>query len=291
MLAGLGGMFGWGLADFFAKKTIDKIGDFKTLLWAQTFGILPTFIFLLFNWGPVNLKGIIVPLLLVFSLADLMAYFLFYRGLKKGLVSILSPVFAAQSGVAVLVSALIFKEAIEPWRWLGLIITFIGIILASFQPLDSGQKFNFKNLAKGLPEVLAGMIIFGFFFPCWDWFLEYQGEGWIVSSLLARIFVVVILLAVIYLFALRQKSKPEIDVKGKKLWFWLILIGLFDAGAALATAWGYKFTDITSVVVVIAGAFPLPTVILARIFLKERLVLNQIIGIAAIITGLIILAV
>ena len=29
-----GGMFGWGLADFFAKKTIDKIGDIQTLAWA-----------------------------------------------------------------------------------------------------------------------------------------------------------------------------------------------------------------------------------------------------------------
>jgi len=25
IIAGLGGMFGWGLADFFAKKTIDSI--------------------------------------------------------------------------------------------------------------------------------------------------------------------------------------------------------------------------------------------------------------------------
>ena len=27
VLAGFGGMLGWGFADFFAKKTIDEIGD------------------------------------------------------------------------------------------------------------------------------------------------------------------------------------------------------------------------------------------------------------------------
>ena len=34
-LAGLGGMMGWGLADFFAKKTIDEIGDVVSLVWAH----------------------------------------------------------------------------------------------------------------------------------------------------------------------------------------------------------------------------------------------------------------
>ena len=38
ILAGLGGMIGWGFADFFAKKTIDRIGDIPSLVWAHVFG-------------------------------------------------------------------------------------------------------------------------------------------------------------------------------------------------------------------------------------------------------------
>jgi hypothetical protein len=38
VLGGLGGMFGWGLADFSAKKTIDEIGDITTLVWAHVCG-------------------------------------------------------------------------------------------------------------------------------------------------------------------------------------------------------------------------------------------------------------
>ena len=38
VLAGLGGMLGWGAADFFAKKTIDKIGAIASLVWAHIFG-------------------------------------------------------------------------------------------------------------------------------------------------------------------------------------------------------------------------------------------------------------
>ena len=40
-LAGLGGMVGWGLADFFAKRTIDQIGDLSTLFWSQALGVIP----------------------------------------------------------------------------------------------------------------------------------------------------------------------------------------------------------------------------------------------------------
>ncbi|MFN2571957.1 MAG: hydantoinase B/oxoprolinase family protein, partial [Gemmatimonadales bacterium] len=38
--AGLLGMLGWGCADFFAKKTIDKIGDLPTLFWGQLLGLI-----------------------------------------------------------------------------------------------------------------------------------------------------------------------------------------------------------------------------------------------------------
>jgi len=290
IFAGTSGMLGWGLADFFAKKTVDRIGDFKTLLWSQTIGTFPILIFFLLNREPINLSWIILSLLFLFALTDLSAYLLFYRGLQKGLVSILCPVFAAQSGVAVLVSAFIFGEEIDQFRWLGLAITLVGIILVSFQNQEF-DKFSLKNMTKGLPEVLAGMIIFGFFFPCWDWFLEYQGQGWITPATIQRVFLVMIFLSAIYVVSFYKKVPANIGIEKGKIWMWLILIGLFDAAAALMTTWGYKFTDITSVVVVLSGAFPLPAVILARIFLKEKLTTNQIIGIAGIIAGLIVLAI
>lgn len=291
IMAGLGGMFGWGLADFFAKKTVDKIGGFKTLLWMQTFSIIPTAIYLLFNWGPANLEPKIILMLFLLSIADLAAYFLFYRGLQKGLVSVLSPIFAAQSGVSVLVSAFIFGEAITSMHWLALAIAFTGIILVSFQRQESNKNFSWGTVTKGLPEVLAGMVIFGFFFPAWDWFLGYQGEGWIASLFLGRVFNIIILVGAAYLVSSVKKQKANLEVKKSKIWIWLALIGIFDTTAALFAAWGYRFTSMTSVVVVLSGAFVVPTVILARIFLKEKLTLNQIVGVAAIIAGLIILAI
>lgn len=287
--AGLGGMFGWGLADFFAKKTVGKIDATRTLLWMQFFGIIPLCIYLIFNWELARITPPIIFFLLLLGIGNVSAYLLFYRGLEKGLVSILSPVFASQAAVAVLVSAFFFKETIEPVRWIGLTCSFLGIVMVSFQ-FQGLKELSGKKLTKGLPEVLAGMLIFGFFFPVWDWFLKYQGQGWVLSTITLRIIAMVFLTILIYIVARRKKIQPKIKPEEKNVWTWLILIGLFDALASLFAAWGYRFTTMTSVVIIFSAAFPLPTIILARIFLKEKLALNQVIGVAAIVGGLIILA-
>ena len=291
--AGMGGMLGWGLADFFAKKSTSKIGGFKTLLWMQIFGALPILTLFFFSKESVNLAADVMFLIFLFTVGDLFGYFLFYRGIQKGKVGLLSSIYTSQAGISVLVSVLIFGEQITQLRWAGLAITLIGVILVSFQ-LRGSDKFSSKNIIHGLPEILASAVIFGFYFPFWDWFLRYRVSGWIAPSTLQRVFAITILLlivCVIYLNRNRKTAAIETAPQERKIWIWLILIGFFDAIAALSTAWGYKFTDITSVVVVLSAAFSLPTLILARIFLKENLTLNQIIGVIIILGGLVVLAI
>src|SRR3989338_4848256 len=104
ILAGLGGVFGWGFADFFFKKKLYKVIPIKSFLFLIAFGI-----------------------------GDPTAYSLFYRGLQKGMVSIIGPIVSMNSGVAVLVSFFWFGELITAMRWMGLGIVLLGTILISFQ--------------------------------------------------------------------------------------------------------------------------------------------------------------
>ena len=290
LLAGLGGMFGWGLADFFAKKTVGKTSAINTFLYSHIFGAILLLIYLAFNWAPANLGPKIILFLILFGIGDLTAYTLFYRGLQKGMLSVIGPIWAANGGVAVLVSFFLFSEQITALRWMGLGIVFIGTILTSFQLQKTEANLSIKNVTKGLPETLASMIIYGFFFPFWDWFLGYQGKGWVISLTLMGLISIVGALIFICLFSRIKRIPSDIRVRGKQIWFWLALIGVLTTAASLSVAWGYRFTTITSVVVVLSTAATLPTVILARIFLKEKLATNQLIGVAAIIGGLIILA-
>jgi len=59
ILGGLGAMLGWGFADFFAKKTVDRIGDLASLVWAHLFG---TAIFFTMALAAFFLTGIFITL-------------------------------------------------------------------------------------------------------------------------------------------------------------------------------------------------------------------------------------
>lgn len=286
ILAGLGSMFGWGISDFFAKKTIDKIGDIKTLFWAQTFGIIPILIYFLFDSRNLNITFSTALIVLFFAIADAIGYLLFYKALEKGKVSIVGPVLASFAAFSVLISAFIFNEQISIIRWILLGVVFIGIVFTSidFYGLKDG-KINKKDIIAGLPETLIAVIIFSVWYPLWDNFVSIN-NNWVLFVLLIRIFISLFILTLSYI----TRNKPVITKQNNDLWKYLILIGLFDGIAYLTLTWGYESATLTSVVTMISAAYSLPTLVLARVFLKEKLNKSQLLGVFSIIIGLILLA-
>jgi drug/metabolite transporter (DMT)-like permease len=286
ILAGLGSMFGWGISDFFAKKTIDKIGDIKTLFWAQTFGIIPILIYFLVNSRNLNITINTALTVLFFAIADAVGYLLFYKALEKGKVSIVGPVLASFAAFSVLISAFIFNEQISIIRWILLGIVFLGIVFTSidFNGLKDG-KINKKDIIAGLPETLIAVIIFSVWYPLWDHFVSIN-NNWVLFVLLIRIFISLFILALCFI----TKIKPVITKQNNNLWKYLILIGFFDGIAYLTLTWGYESTSLTSVVTMISAAYSLPTLVLARIFLGEKLNKNQLLGVFSIIIGLVLLS-
>src|SRR5688572_3907884 len=101
IIAGLAGMFGWGLADFFAKKTIDKVGDMATLAWAHVYGVVILAGLVLARAvsdetiPQSNLDTKEIGLLVFFGLLQATVYALVYRAFGKGKLAILNPVFSS----------------------------------------------------------------------------------------------------------------------------------------------------------------------------------------------------
>lgn len=282
ILSGTGAFLGWGIADFFAKKTVSKIGDLKTLFWAQTFGILPIFIYFLFNFSIPQISLSKILILSFYTVTHALAYLMYYRAFEKGQVSIISPISASYAAFAVLASAFIFKEALNPVVLIGIVIVLLGIFLTSIdiKGLKDGS-LDKKDTAKGLPQVLLAVLIFSFWYPFWDNFVS--GQNWLFWVLALRIG--------ISLTALLFSGSPsKVKFKDRSLFKWLLLVGLFDVSAYLSLTWGYSATKYTSVVSVLSAAYSLPTLILARVFLKEKLQKVQWLGALSIIGGLIYLA-
>src|SRR3954463_9014913 len=105
VLAGLGGMFGWGFADLFAQKTIDAIGDITTLVVAHIFGTAFLVLLSLYEIF-VRHHSILIPSdpmvwagLVFFGALQAIVYLLVYIGFGKGQLAVLNPIFSSYSGV------------------------------------------------------------------------------------------------------------------------------------------------------------------------------------------------
>lgn len=288
ILAGLGGMLGWGFADFFAKKTIDEIGDIVSLVWAHLFGTIVLFISALYLWS-INGREVALPgdwqtwfQLLFFGALQATIYFLVYRGFSKGKVGLLSPVFSSFSGLTAVLSVVIFGELLTGRLVLALITVFLGILLLNIdvEALRS-NRINFIRLP-GFREVAIATLLAAFWTLFWDKVVG--GQDWVLYAF----FMYGFMTFTMYLIA--KVQGVGLEMNKHHVWKFLVLIGLTETVAYLAISFGYSATTFTSIIALLSGAFSLPTIILARAFLKEKITAVQTVGSVVIIAGIMILS-
>lgn len=286
-LAGLGGMIGWGLADLFAKKTIDEVGDTVTLAWGHIFGSIALLIALVWRFA-ANDSGALVPhsadawlFLIFFGILQAAVYLLVYRGFGKGQVAVLNPVFASFAGITSILSIVFFREAVSGYLGIGLLVIFSGILLINLD-IDAlkTKQFGFLRIP-GMKEIAIATILASIWTLFWDQLVV--GNDWLSYTFYMYLFMTIAIL----LFA--RFSKISLSITKPQAWKYLVLIGICEIGGYLAISWGYSMTSNTSVVALLSGGFSLPTIFLARIFLKERVKLSQTIGGLIIVVGIMLI--
>jgi drug/metabolite transporter (DMT)-like permease len=287
VIAGLGGMLGWGLADFFAKKTIDEVGDVVSLVWAHIFGTGVLCLIVAYQFFVAD-SGLGIPstlsewsLLALFGALQAAVYLFVYKGFAKGQVAVLSPIFASFSGLVAIASVLFFGEVLSGYVVPVLVLIFIGVILLSLD-VRSLAKSGVALAAPGVREVLIATVIATIWTLYWDVFVG--GKDWIAYAFVMYAAMTVAM----YLYAIQQKINLRVSHK-PTMWKFLFLIGACEIVAYLAISYGYSATSLTSIVAILSGAFSLPVIILARIFLNERPTGMQTLGSIAVILGVVLL--
>lgn len=284
ILGGLGAMLGWGATDFFAKKTIDRIGDVVALFWMQLLGIFPLFLVLIFKTGVGDITFESLYPVVFLALIDALGYIFFFKALKKGKVSIIGPIVSSYASFSVLVSAFVFGEKVSGETVLFLSLIFLGILLTSLDIKQLRSDISGRaDLLGGIPQALIAVALFAVWFPFWD-NLASISANWLTSLLILRIFISLF----VYLFA--TSKSISLKISEARWWRLLILMALLDVGAYFALTWGYSTSTRTSIVSVLSAAFSVPTLILARLFLKEKLKFTQGVGVIIIIGSLVLMA-
>ena len=283
IVAGICAALCWGIADFLAKIIVDRLGkngDLKALFWISLAGLLPlTVLFLLFG-GHAGISLGMIPMLAMLGAFNFAAYYAFYRGMSKGDVSIVSPIAGSYAALTALVAFAVLGESLGVVRVLGVLLAVVGVALTSTD-LSKLRKSGFR-LSAGAGEAFISLLGWG---VMWALVGAWGKElGWLLPIFGIRM----VTFAIVSVFAGRIGP-----LSGKGLAASVLLLvaaaGVLDVSGYLLASWGMA-SEMVSIVAPISASFPIITVLLAVYFLKERLALNQVVGIIAVVAGVVALS-
>ncbi|HKO05180.1 MAG TPA: DMT family transporter [Candidatus Acidoferrales bacterium] len=288
ILLGLAAAISWGAADFFARYSSKRIGAYRTLFFMTVAGLLSASLYLAYTRESVAAlaraaaahAGIAVFLGLMSS-ASMVA---FYTALEKGTLSLVAPIASSYPALTVLL-AYASGERLTRLRLLGIALTLCGVVLASMGEVAadaaSGSAPARPKMDPGVWLAIASSAGFGvtywalafYAIPAWGGI----GTVWIqrLSSL-------------VWLAAAARPLGRSLALPVGSGWWLVVIVGILDALGFLLSNLGFQREQV-GVVTVLGSLFGAVTLLLAFVFLGERLHRRQWIGVALIFTGILLI--
>ena len=275
---GLLAALGWGAGDFTGGIASRKTGAYRTVLYGEVIGIFVLFFVIAIFSEPIpDLRSWMFAMLA--GALGTLGLVLLYHAMTLGLMSIATPV-SALLAAALPVVVGIFREGLPAWT------TFIGFGFALFAVwmISQGEE--------GVTDILAHLadlklpLIAGIGFGSYFVFMhEATSTGSTIWPMVASRSGGLILITV-YMLVTRSSWKVE----DASAWPIITLNGILDISGNVFFILAGQMGRL-DVSAVLSSLFPGATVILAWIFLKERLSLNQWIGIAAALTAIVLMTI
>jgi len=302
IILGLTGAISWGAADFAARFASRQVGAYRTLFFMQFFGFLALSVYLKSTGG---FSHGIAPgwqpwaMAIAAGLLNMLASLALYHSFEHGTMSIVGPVSSSYPALTVALS-LLSGERIHAVRAAGLGVTLLGVILAAtsfaqnksaladevLPSADSESNAETKtsraHLSAGVAWAICAALGFGVLF----WFLGFHvvpAVGSAVSVWVMR------LTALVSLSLAAAPTRQTLHLPRGRVWWLLLAVGILDTAAFVANNAGLS-TGQVSVVSVLASLYGAFTVLLAWIFLRERLERSQWLGIILIFIGIVLVS-
>ena len=259
----------YGFADFFGGLATRKINAMMVTLVSGVSGLL--FLLAISPWLGLTLDASSMFWGTMAGLFAAVAVTALYASLAIGPIAILSPLGAIVSALVPMAFGMIFRgESFTTVGVFALIGILVSVGLVGFVPGADVRLPSAKGLAYA---VIAGTSIGGILI-CVNQAPTNSGLAPIVFLRGSSALVMAIILGISYL-GKRRVSSPEAT---RKSWQSTILGGVLDATANTMFLIAMRLGELTIVAVLIA-LYPLGTIVLARIFLKEKVAKIQLAGV------------
>ena len=281
ILAGLGGMFGWGTSDFFAGLFSKKIGHFKTFFWSQAAGLVFAALLIFFFAASFNIPTLMAVLLPVATIFYAAAYLFLYKGFEIGNISIVSATINLWAVFTVLFAFIFLGQRLSGLQFFGVAMIVVGVTLVSLKWSDIKNQNLY--LLKGVKETVTAAFLFGIFWNLSD--VITSEIGWLPTTIFVKIGVILFLL----LFSLFVKRELTIAKTTTQTKLMVALVGILEAAAVASVNWGLTIGDVI-LVTPIASALTIVTITMALVFLKEKVTKVQGLGIITAVAGIVLIA-
>jgi drug/metabolite transporter (DMT)-like permease len=191
---------------------------------------------------------------------------LFYRALAAGVMSVVAPVTALTAAAVPVLVGLGVGERLAPWSALGIALALVAVVLVA---AEGGLPTLRSARSAGLLPALAAGLGFGVFFVLLDQ-TRPESTLWPLVASRSVSVALVLLLGVALRASLRIRGRTALLV---------VLAGVLDmaANALFLAATQQGQLAITGV---LASLYPVSTVVLAQLVLREPLVRAQLAGLA-----------
>ena len=252
-------LMGWGCADYLARSASGRFGSVSVTLLTLTIGLVAPIPFVLVEisrgslavdwlelavWGPVT--GAFLGV----------AYLVYYTGLQRGSVTVVSTAASAWLAVTVVVAVVAFGESLSLGQ-----VGLMAVILVGILMLSAGRVTEL-GVRTGLGWGLGAMLVIGVAMGLIGQVTEAAGP------MLAVLVVRGVSIVPTYAFVRLKKVEVRLPTD-RRGWMLLVAVGLLDAGAYVGYNLGVDSAPV-AVIAPIAAAHPLATIALAVALSRER---------------------
>lgn len=272
-------MFGWGLYDFLGGVFAKQIGPYKSFFWSQLAGLASMLLLAIFISPSMDIPSVVIFLFPVAALLYSAGYLFFFKGFEVGNMSIVAATMNLWAVFTMLFAFTFMGQRLTVTQTVGVLMILAGVTLASLNWNEIQQR-KFQ-LSDGIKEAIAGAFFFGVYWNVSDIILE--EVGWLVSTALIKLGIVILMIA----FSLIAKRGMSLEGTTGKTMSAIFIMGMIEAGAVAVVNYGLTIGD-AILITPIASALSIVTILLAIIFLKDKITKPQGLGITTAIIGIVI---
>ena len=267
----------YGFADFFGALGSKHIKPVVVTFWSGLSGLALLLTASLFMGADFNTNSILCGV--IGGIASAFAMTCLYAALAIGPISILSPLSAVVMAIVPMIIGFAQGDRFSLWGWVALSAILVAVVLVGFVPGDDVRLPSLKGLLLGIGAgVGMGAVLLALAAAPKDSGLASPAILRAVSASLLGIFMLVTINSGGAASKTGEVGATQQSKASTKIWLAVMATGFLDSSANVFFTIASRQGSL-SVVSVLTALYPLGTIILARIFLKEKIARSQMFGI------------